>query len=536
MHKLLHGIILFSAIFSLREAQTLSNKDFFKFMREERQKSSCNTKLSVAQFDGEKNLDAQSQNSDMQVYADFRGNFGKGLDHLSSGFINPSAFNSMLKAIYSGNQSDFDNIQMGMGITKLINPQGLFAYSLTGIDGWKNAIRPAPSFSSLEAAGEMVELYWTVLARDVPFNAFATDPIVASAVTELNTLSVFNGPRESGAVTPETFLRGNTPGDLVGPYVSQFLYQEVPYGSTTIPPEQTVPVGGATNDFLTNFSDWYTNINGGPVGSTTAFEPTPIFLRTPRDLAEYVHGDSPGQGAFNAALILLSYGDGALDPSNPYLGNPTQVGFVTFNVSQVLELVRTAIHESLKAAWYQKWQVNTRARPEEYGFYVQKQKADGLSLGINSELISSTVLTDIFATFGSYFLPQAYPEGCPTHPSYPAGHATLMGAAVTILKAFFNEDFVIPSPIEPNATNDALIPYVGTLTVGGELNKLASNIALGRDHAGVHYRSDGYEGLLLGEKVAIDILNNTSFLFNESFSGFTLTKFNGSTVKVGKKR
>src|SRR5262249_446464 len=33
-------------------------------------------------------------------------------------------------------------------------------------------------------------------------------------------------------------------------------------------------------------------------------------------------------------------------------------------------------------------------------------------------------------------------------------------------------------------------PYTGAaLTVGGELNKLASNIALGRDAAGVHYRS-----------------------------------------------
>ncbi len=48
--------------------------------------------------------------------------------------------------------------------------------------------------------------------------------------------------------------------------------------------------------------------------------------------------------------------------------------------------------------------------------------------------------------------------------------------------------------------------------------------------------SDGIDGILLGEKVAIDILNNESFLFNEDFKGFTLTKFDGSTIIVGGKR
>ena len=48
------------------------------------------------------------------------------------------------------------------------------------------------------------------------------------------------------------------------------------------------------------------------------------------------------------------------------------------------------------------------------------------------------------------------------------------------------------------------VPYRGTaLTVGGELNKLASNIALGRDTAGVHWRSDGIEGLKVGGAVAM---------------------------------
>ena len=72
-----------------------------------------------------------------------------------------------------------------------------------------------------------------------------------------------------------------------------------------------------------------------------------------------------------------------------------------------------------------------------------------------------------------------------------------------MLKAFFQPAFVLPNPLEASADGLALRPYRGPdLTVGGELNKLASNIALGRDAAGAHWRSDASEGIKLGEAVA----------------------------------
>ena len=127
----------------------------------------------------------------------------------------------------------------------------------------------------------------------------------------------------------------------------------------------------------------------------------------------------------------------------------------------------------------------------------------------------------------------AYPEGCPTHPAYPAGHACVAGAGVTVLKAFFNETFIIPKPVQVTSDGSALFSYEGTpLTVGGELNKLASNIALGRDTAGVHWRSDGIEGLKLGEAVAIEILRDFRKTYNENFNGFSLTKFDGTRVII----
>jgi hypothetical protein len=62
-----------------------------------------------------------------------------------------------------------------------------------------------------------------------------------------------------------------------------------------------------------------------------------------------------------------------------------------------------------------------------------------------------------------------------------------------MLKALFDERQVIRNPVVPNLANggQTLIPYVAPpgeppLTVGGELNKLASNISQGRNIAGVH--------------------------------------------------
>lgn len=63
-------------------------------------------------------------------------------------------------------------------------------------------------------------------------------------------------------------------------------------------------------------------------------------------------------------------------------------------------------------------------------------------------------------------------------------------------------------------------------------NKLANNITLGRDGAGVHYRSDGIQGIFVGEDQVIGILSDYSRTYNESFDGFMLTKFDGEKIKI----
>ena len=128
-------------------------------------------------------------------------------------------------------------------------------------------------------------------------------------------------------------------------------------------------------------------------------------------------------------------------------------------------------------------------------------------------------------------------EGCPLHPSYGQGHAAIAGACVTVLKAFFaTNNMFFYDPVELSADGLSLVPYEGPdvwqMSVTNELHKLAGNIGMARNFAGVHWRSDYDQALLLGESVAISILRDQRVTFNENFDGFTFTKFDGTKITV----
>jgi hypothetical protein len=327
-------------------------------------------------------------------------------------------------------------------------------------------------------------------------------------------------------------FRGNTSGDLKGPYISQFLWKDIPFGATTIVQRYRTALAG--HDYMISYQEWLNIQNGSSPSSSNVLDPVTRYIRNGRDLSEWVHRDFSCQGLLATCLILLSFGQGALDTSNPYLHSSTQDGFITFGAPHILDLVARAARVALEAAWFQKFLVHRRLRPEEFGGRVHNHLIGAASYPINPKLFHSNAVGEVFSKFGTYLLPMAYPEGCPAHPAYPAGHALIAGAGVTMLKAFFNESFEVPNPVVASSDGLSLLPYSGpSLTIGGELNKLASNIALGRNTEGVHWRSDGIEGLKLGEKVAIKILKDYAKTYNEDFSGFSLTKFDGTTITIG---
>ena len=136
------------------------------------------------------------------------------------------------------------------------------------------------------------------------------------------------------------------------------------------------------------------------------------------------------------------------------------------------------------------------------------------------------------AKFGTAYLPQAYPEGSPLHPSFPAGHAGIAGACVTILKAFTDPAALIPSPVTPSLDGLDVVSFKKDLSIEGELNKLAWNIAFGRSFAGIHYRSDHQAGLLLGEDIALQLLAERAREIVRAKSTVRLRRFDGTWTSV----
>jgi hypothetical protein len=184
--------------------------------------------------------------------------------------------------------------------------------------------------------------------------------------------------------------------------------------------------------------------------------------------------------------------------------------------------------------WYQKWFVHRVLRPEAFGGLVHNVLAQGANFPLHPDILNSNAVQRVFSDNGTYLLPHAFPEGCPQHPSYGQGHGSVAGACTTILKAFFDGSHVLPNPVMPSDDGLSLVPYTGSdqLTVNGELNKIAANIGIGRNHAAVHWRSDYQQALLLGEAIAISVLRDQRPTYNERFNGFTCTKFDGTTITV----
>jgi hypothetical protein len=483
---------------------------------------------------------------DEDLYPTRIANFSKGLPSNAFGEVEPQAYDALVAALESGDPQAFEAIPHGTlspgSRLKFVNPQSALAYDLEGPDSHALTLRPAPAFSSAELAGEIVESYWMALTRDISFTDYGTHPLTQAAADDLTLLSDFRGPKFGGEVTPQTLFRDNLPGAATGPYLSQFLLLPVPFGANYIDQRMRTCLPGV--NYMTTYADWLSVQRGERPTITAQVDPVRRFIRNGRDLAAWVHVDVLFQAYFHALLILLAApnssdpnggGIGApFDAGNPYSDSLNQVGFGTFGAPHLATLMCEVSTRALKAAWFQKWAVHRRLRPEAFAGRVHNLLTGARSYPLNiAEIQNSAGLAGVYSQNGTYLLPQAFPEGCPLHPSYGAGHATVAGACVTILKAWFDEDYVIPNSVVPTPDGLSLLPYIGApLTVAGELNKLASNIATGRNIAGVHWRSDAAESLRLGEAVALGILRDQRLTYNEEFAGFSLTTFDGVSITV----
>lgn len=63
-----------------------------------------------------------------------------------------------------------------------------------------------------------------------------------------------------GRVATRTLFRGNTLGDLIGPYISQFLWLDTPVGAEHVDRQLRTTVAGV--DYMTAYGDWLAVQNG----------------------------------------------------------------------------------------------------------------------------------------------------------------------------------------------------------------------------------------------------------------------------------
>jgi hypothetical protein len=528
-------------------------------------------------------------NGDEETYANqsFAGNFSKTLPHdPATGLVVASAYQALINGFTQGTQAALDQVPAGNDSQhppgKLAGPLSPLAFQLQGADSTSAAqLFVPPSINSAGAAAEQVELYWEAFVRDVPFVDYSSSqPLISQAVADINKLSAYTGPTP---VTAQNIFRYGTGsafsnanawfGVTTGPYISQLLYQTHNFDGVTYVPRINTkfqvadPNTGAVLpkstspgiDFMTNFAEYLFVENGnGAFDKTDVTDPTPRFIRSGRDLGALVNADSIYSIYFRAAIILQNLGV-PLDANSPYTNDTRINGFNTFSSAWLFNLIGAA-QDTEAQAFYQKWYVHRKLRPEAMGNLVDGilNKRFSLSPSLHSDLLNSAVLPLIntrnqqlnakrnlsSSEQNIYLLPQESNGGSPSHPDPPAGHAFTAGASVTLLKAVF--DTGTPTnprpwpvqPVEPSADGLSLLNTSDSLTVLGELNKLAFNVAEGRNWLGIHTRVGGnYLGLTAGEDVAISLLNDLGFTYPEStFNGFTLTKFDGTVVTVGAKQ
>lgn len=498
----------------------------------------------------------QPINADEATYADYRGNFSKCLPHNNLGEVSPTAYQAYLNALDSRSPADFELIPMGTpgaGGNRLVSPQAAYAFEMTGMDGNAHRLPAAPAFLSATTQAEMAELYWYSVTRDTPFIDYDSDPLIAAAAADLDKFaarSIF--PMIGGAVTPQSVFRarifgvGSPRGTLVGPFVSQFLLKPFAIGQLSV--EQIYPrlKRQGRNQFMTSFGEALAIQNGAAAASQSTFQPISNYLRCMRDLSEWVHRDFPLQAGLHALSVVFGFGDeAAFDQGLPYFHgqSATQQGFVNFGLPDISHLVSHAPRQALTGAWFQKWAAHRRLRPEAYGIRLNVQRRGLRNYGLAAELYGSQAFAravdevrkingDPKNSANDGLLPMGFPEGSPAHPAYPGGHSSFVAAGATILKAFVNEDYVIPNPVQSDKNGNKLLPWTGeALTIGGELNKLVANVTHARDAAGMHWRTDGV-GNLIGEAAAIGLLRDYSRTYNEQISGLTLRKFSGQLIRI----
>ena len=491
--------------------------------------------------------------------------FSKTLPHDDvTGFVKKIDADALLLTVKDGSASNRNLVpQHPSNNRQLVSVNDGFSHTLMAGDPRSKTItKKYLQTSSKSNMFEMMEVYENALLRDTTFADIdaGTDAGVVRALATLNSYgAAITGPMADGTITGKTLFRGLGVDETVGPYISQFLYKGYNYGNIPVV-QKYEPESDAANSVA---KQGWLDIQNGITGSTPA-KTTAKFCNTPRVLGAKVHNDPLYQFYYAAALIAFQNGikpDGWQTPDSRF------EAFATTGPPDILASVAAVAGIALRSAFNVKWAHAMKIRPEvlaqridsiDRGEYDSLDFPNLSALKTNIELGRATLTAvsadnmalDANALVDGKFLKLQFTEGSPVHPAWPAGHAVVAGASTTVLKAMVKTHDSAGARVKwisgartelvHSIDGDALVAYDGAdkmdCTVIGELNKLASNVAIGRDFAGVHYRCDGDCGVALGEEIAIDYLVDKASEYFESrvgiFNGWTLEKFDGTTIRI----
>lgn len=513
-----------------------------------------------------------SKNYDTRVYIDdqhmeyYPWLFGKLFIHNPvTGFVEKMILDKLISCVRSGSIDEFNDSTWFSkdNRRKLEGILSSKSFQLVGLDSSMpiitNIDKGIFNVDDPEFVFEMIEVYAMSLMRDVPFETFNTNIEVVSILKDLNKISkdfITCKLDIDNQISAKLLFRGMGVDEDYGPYISQFLVLPFHYGNIPLVQKYTYELD---SEMSITDQGWLA-IQEGRHTPTDSRREDLRYVFNGRILGSKVHNDPLYQFYYNAAQISLQKGIKPSGFKHGYTSEWTSGGppSIFTNLAAVCE-------GALRVAWYNKYDINMRIRPEVYAqrlkliseskdeFNVRVPGFMKIKSIINEDEGLNSILDRVTKRNGNRYLKLQYSEGSPTHPSYPAGHACVAGASCTVLKTMFtthtqNVDGTfdrikwktLKCKVQYSLDGENLIEYeekdIDDMTVVGEFNKLASNVSIGRNWSGVHYRSDGDRGIELGESFAISFLIDQACSYHETytntFKGWILEKFNGDIIRV----
>ena len=444
--------------------------------------------------------------------------YGKSLEHHPQTlFVMKKGLDKLIAFIETPSEEALKEVALVPSARPLEDLCGSLTFEPAGLDASHSKFTRIGKLFEVKARSnlgffEMTEIYAISMVRDVKFAEWDNSDVVSSVFAALKhthtRLNLRTNPPSRKALFRMDLADVNH-----GSFISQLLILDVSHGNLSFS-QKYAPESEVHYDKKSCLD----MLNGmQPADPPRLLSPQP--LHSLNVLAGMVHKDPLFSFYYNAALILHNKTGTQIGGSN------SSSNFLNGGIIDLLSCLGSVARVALRTAWWLKWK-NLKLRPEEFAARIQlaaeisKKEAGDIPgfLELKERMKNDEVLRLIKEKNRSYFLTMLYKEGAPVHPSFPSGHATVAGACCTVLKCFLRTRANGESRKWSDVMGLGSIGVDSGETIDGEINKLAMNVSVGRNAAGVHYSSDNESGVRIGEQTAIFFLRSRLMFYTSKIA------------------